>query len=72
MTKVRSLGGCRGYLVGNLRVNFPLESPTCQYCPLIRYEDPYKRYRCWRTGEWLLRPFEERGENCPLTFESEE
>ena len=51
----------------NVRVYFPCEHVTCNYCQLFcRYEENFKRYSCRLTGEWLIDPFHCVGEKCPL------
>lgn len=54
-------------------VHFPVDAVHCQYCNLFcRYEESFKRYSCRLTGEWLLDPFHDTGDKCPLRGGSHE
>lgn len=55
-----------------LRVPFPLDYTSCQWCPYVRNEDSLKRHRCLLTGEYLPFPFTSRGNECPITLDEEE
>lgn len=59
--------------VAHVPVFFPEGKRTCQYCKLFcRYEEPFKRYSCRITNEWLMNPMHEIGTECPLVFEKGE
>lgn len=56
-----------------IQISFPKDKVVCQYCRLFcRAEENFKRYSCRLTDEWLLDPFHERGQMCPLTYTEEE
>lgn len=54
-----------------VRVYFPEDKAVCQWCPYVRGEDSLKRHRCLLTGEYLLKPFTSRGNQCPITLNEE-
>lgn len=54
---------------GTVSVFFPENRTVCQWCPYVRNEDSLKRHRCLLTGEYLVYPFTERGNECPLIIE---
>lgn len=62
------------YTIGTavLSIPFPEDLTVCQWCPFVRNEDSLKRWKCLLTGEYLVRPFTSRGNNCPVQFEEEE
>lgn len=74
--KFESLGECGEYLTGLLVLEIPLpaKAPYCQYCPMAKYEESFKRYSCraMRRENWLFNPLHSRPEWCPIQFESEE
>ena len=54
-------------------VFFPNGDVACKWCSLfLRYEEPFKRYSCRLTGEWILDPAHECGAKCPLIMEVNE
>lgn len=74
--KFESLGECSHYLHGIIlqEIALPQKYPYCQYCPMAKYEDSFKRYSCRavRGDNWLFDPFHSRPAWCPIQFESEE
>lgn len=52
-------------------VHFPENRVVCQYCPYCRNEDSLKRWKCLLTGEYLLYPFDCRGNDCPVILDEE-
>lgn len=63
------------YTYGKTEINipFPNGNEVCRWCSLfLRYEDAYKRYSCRLTGEWILDPGHERGQECPFRIEVQE
>ena len=68
-------GSVRYYTNGTatVAIHFPEDDVFCRWCPLfLRYEEAYRRYSCRLTGEWILDPFNERGQKCPLQFNGKE
>lgn len=66
--------GVSFYTHGSARivVHFPEGDECCRWCPLfLRYEENFKRYSCRLTGEWIIEPQHERGEQCPLEMGDE-
>lgn len=57
---------------GTVCVYFPEDRVTCQWCLYVRNEDSLKRHRCLLTGEYLVYPFTERGNECPPVIEEGE
>lgn len=57
---------------GTVCVYFPENRVTCQWCLYVRNEDSLKRHRCLLTGEYLVYPFTERGNECSLVIEEGE
>lgn len=55
-----------------LTVHFPEDKVCCQWCPYVRNEDSLKRHKCLLTGEYLLYPFDSRGNYCPVEFKEVE
>lgn len=49
-------------------VNFPEDRTVCQWCPYCRNEDSLRRWKCLLTGEYLVYPFQGRGNECPIVF----
>lgn len=63
------------YAVGTADVSiyFPQGDVACHWCHLfLRYEEAYRRYSCRLTGEWILEPWNEIGQKCPLKIKKEE
>ena len=58
--------GVSYYTEATLKIFFPEDKVTCQWCPLCRGEDSLKRNKCALTGEYLVYPFTFRGNQCPL------
>ena len=72
------MGGVKGAVlyyttgVATVAVNFPEDRTVCQWCPYCRNEDSLRRWKCLLTGEYLVYPFQERGNECPIVFPEEE
>ena len=68
------MGGVKGeglyYTTGvaTVVVNFPEDRVVCQWCPYCRNEDSLRRWKCLLTGEYLVYPFQGRGNECPVEF----
>lgn len=67
-------GQCKTYLRGEAQVvvHLPATHPHCQYCPHIAYQQPYDRYHCRITGEWIMNYKKERGQECPFKWETDD
>lgn len=53
-------------------VHFPNGEAACRWCPFVRYDEPFRRYRCLLTGEYLPYPMDALGAQCPINFEKED
>ncbi len=68
------MGGVKGEVlyyttaVATVVVNFPEDRVVCQWCPYCRNEDSLRRWKCLLTGEYLVYPFQGRGNECPVEF----
>ena len=68
------MGGVKGEVlyyttgVATVVVNFPEDRVVCQWCPYCRNEDSLKRWKCLLTDEYLVYPFQGRGNECPVEF----
>lgn len=74
--KPESLGECGRYLTGSvtLWIALPEKAPSCQYCPMAKFEESFRRYSCRAVREenWLFSPFVSRPDWCPIRFERAE
>lgn len=74
--KFDHLGECGAYLRGAvvIEIGLPAKAPYCQYCPLAKYEEAFRRYSCRavRGDNWIFDPFHGRPEWCPLYLEGQE
>lgn len=52
-------------------VSFPNGQCTCNLCPFVRFDEPHRRHRCVLTDEYLLFPFDGRGNLCPVVFQDD-
>lgn len=55
-----------------LAIHFPEDRVVCQWCPYCRNEDSLRRWKCLLTGEYLVYPFQGRGNECPIESEEKE
>lgn len=60
--------GVRFYTPAKLEYEFgfPNDNCVCQWCPFCYPEATLQRHRCRVTGEYLVYPFTERGQKCPV------
>lgn len=49
-----------------VNVYFPNNEVLCRWCPFLKCEQAYSRYRCIITDEYILSPQAVIGSECPL------
>lgn len=67
----RFKGGVSYYTTGtaSIRVHFPEDCVTCQYCPFCRPDSDLRRYWCRLMDEMVYNPFVGVMDFCPIELQ---
>lgn len=65
--------GVKYYTPGivKLKIHFPENEISCNWCPFCRAEDALKRYWCRLTNEMIYNPYSGLADGCPIRFKEE-